>query len=115
MASRIVRSKRCCVFFVLTLAAMVTNLIVHGYVYLPILLTILVFDLLLNKKICPPLTAGLAILEVAKAIISVLAIDTILLSVAKPLSIVIDVFFAIGCVVWFVMLGLHYKKRKTKA
>lgn len=106
-------------FFVLTLhighTTMDINLIVHGYIYLPILLTILVFDLLLNKKICPPLTVVLAVLEVAKAIISVLSIDTILLSVAKPLSIVIDVLFAIGCVVWFVMLGLHYKKRQIKA
>ncbi len=106
-------------FFVLTLHIGHTtkdiNLIVHGYIYLPILLTILVLDLLLNKKICPPLTVGLAVLEVAKAIISVLAIDTILLSVAKPLSIVTDVLFAIGCIVWFVMLGLHYKKRQIKA
>lgn len=106
-------------FFVLTLHIGHTtkdiNLIVHGYIYLPILLTIFVFDLLLNKKICPPLTVVLAVLEVAKAIISVLSIDTILLSVAKPLSIVIDVLFAIGCVVWFVMLGLHYKKRQIKA
>ena len=90
------------------------NLNVHGYIYLPILLATLVFDLLLNKKICPPLTAVLAVLGVAKATISVLGIETISLGITQPLSIVIDVLFAIGCVVWFVMLGLHYKKQHKK-